>query len=135
MKLAMAAGACAVVLASCQMAQARITRITITRVDSPAFEGRSFGGVGQYEKLVGHVAGEIDPADPHNAVITDVGLAPRDARGKVAYETDIMILRPIDRSFQGQSQCLVRADQSRLDRGVSSDQRRHVRRQRPEQDC
>jgi hypothetical protein len=98
MKVALAACACAVMLAYCQMAQARITRITITRVESPTFEGRSFAGVGQYEKLVGHVAGEIDPADPHNSVITDVGLAPRNARGEVEYETDIMILRPVDRS-------------------------------------
>src|ERR1700733_1503744 len=52
MKVALAACACAVMLAYCQMAQARITRITITRVESPTFEGRSFAGVGQYEKLV-----------------------------------------------------------------------------------
>jgi hypothetical protein len=31
-------------------------------------------------------------------VITDINLAPRNAGGKVEYETDIMILRPIDRS-------------------------------------
>ena len=98
MKLALSACVCSVMLASCQMAQARITRITVTRVDLPALEGRSFGSVGQYEKLVGRVAGEIDPADPHNSVITDVGLAPRNVAGKVEYETDIMILRPADRS-------------------------------------
>jgi hypothetical protein len=81
-----------------QQALARITTLTITRVESPAFEGRSFGDVGPYEKIIGRVAGEVDPADPRNAVITDIGLAPRNARGKVEYETDIMILRPIDRS-------------------------------------
>ena len=98
MKFAGSIALLAAMLATFQTAQARITKITITRVESPTFEGQSFGTVGPYEKLVGRVGGEIDPADPHNSVITDVGLAPRNAGGKVEYETDIMILRPIDRS-------------------------------------
>ena len=98
MKFTLSAGICAALLATFQMAQARITKITIARIESPTFEGRSFGKVGQYEKLVGRIAGEIDPADPHNAIITDVDFAPRNASGKVEYETDIMILRPVDRS-------------------------------------
>jgi alpha/beta hydrolase family protein len=89
-------GALAAII-SCD-AQARITKITITKVESPTFEGRSFGNVGAYEKLVGRVTGEVDPADPHNAIITDIALAPRNAAGKVEYETDIMIFRPVDRS-------------------------------------
>ena len=44
------------------------------------------------------MTGEIDPVDPHNSVITDIGLSPRNGGGKVEYETDIMILRPVDRS-------------------------------------
>jgi hypothetical protein len=91
-------GVCAAMLASLPTAQARITKITVTRTESPTFEGRSFGNVGQYEKLAGRVEGELDPADRHNSVITDIALAPRNARGKVEYEIDIMILRPIDRS-------------------------------------
>ena len=87
---------CAVAAAT--SAQARITRISITKVESPAFDGRAFGGVGQYEKLVGRATGEVDPSDPRNAIITDIALAPRNANGKVAYETDVMIFRPIDRS-------------------------------------
>jgi hypothetical protein len=34
-------------------AQAGMTRIEITRIESPTFDGGSFGTVGQYEKLVG----------------------------------------------------------------------------------
>src|SRR5215510_10516092 len=98
MKLAIFLGVCATILATFQTAQARITKIKVTRVESPTFEGRSFGSVGQYEKLVGRVVGELDPADPRNSVITDIKLAPRNATGKVAYETDVMIIRPIDRS-------------------------------------
>src|SRR5262245_29346088 len=86
------------ILAAFQTAQARITKTKITRVESPTFEGRSFGSVGQYEKLVGRVAGELDPSDSHNLVITDIKLAPRNASGKIEYETDIMIIRPMDRS-------------------------------------
>ena len=80
------------------IAEARITRIEITRVESPTFEGTSFGAVGQYEKLVGRALGEVDPADPRNAVIADISLAPRNSRGMVEYSTDIYILRPVDRS-------------------------------------
>ena len=78
------------------LAEADITRIVIARVESPTFEGVSFGAVGQYEKLVGRAFGEVDPHDPRNAVIVDIALAPRNARGMVEYSTDIYILRPVD---------------------------------------
>lgn len=76
-------------------AHARITRIEITRVEQ-TFEGTSFGSVGKYEKLVGRAYGEVDPKDRRNAVIVDIQLAPRNAKGLVEYSTDIYILRPID---------------------------------------
>ena len=83
------------------MVEAQITRIVIDRArsESPTFEGRAFGpngSVGQYEKLRGKAYGELDPADPRNAVITDLARAPRNARGKVEYSMDIFILKPID---------------------------------------
>jgi len=78
--------------------EARITRIQITRIESPTFEGYSFGDVGQYEKLAGKIYGEVDPDDPRNAVITDIGLAPRNANGMVEYVADVYILRPVDPS-------------------------------------
>ena len=79
-------------------AEARITRIEITSVQSPTFEGRTFGpdgAVGAYEKLRGKAYGELDPNDPRNAVITDIELAPR-VNGKVQYSMDIYILKPIN---------------------------------------
>ena len=42
-------------------ADADITRIVITHVESPTFEGVSFGQVGQYEKLRLRAFGEVDP--------------------------------------------------------------------------
>ena len=86
------------VLATPLLAEAHITRIDIIRVESPTFEGTSFGEVGPYEKLVGRAFGEVDPRDPRNAVIADINLAPRNARGMVEYSTDVYILRPVDRS-------------------------------------
>lgn len=83
-------------LVALHSAEARITRIEITSVESPTFEGRSFGAVGTYDKLRGRAHGELDPADPRNAVITDLQLAPRNARGKVEYAMDVYLLRPTD---------------------------------------
>jgi hypothetical protein len=88
----------AVVCASPSRIQAHITRVEITRTESPTFEGGSFGSVGKYEKLVGRAYGEVDPSDPRNALITDIKLAPRNAKGLVEYSTDIFILKPIDPS-------------------------------------
>ena len=56
-------------------AQARITGIEIVKSE-PAFGGQTFGGAGAYERLVGRVTGELDPADPANAIIQDINLAP-----------------------------------------------------------
>jgi len=79
-------------------AEARVTHIVIdrTRSQSPTFGGRAFGTVGQYEKLRGTAFGVLDPADRHNAVITDIELAPRNRDGMVEYSTDLFILKPID---------------------------------------
>src|SRR5215207_8266835 len=77
-------------------AASRITRIVVERVEAPAFEGRSFGEVGQYEKLVGRAYGEVDPADPRHAGIVNLARAPRNARGLVEYDTDVYILKPVD---------------------------------------
>ena len=79
-------------------ADARITNIVITTKTSPAFDGQSFGSVGQYEQLDGTASGEIDPRDPLNAVIQDIDLAPQNSRGMVEYSMDLSIVKPIDTS-------------------------------------
>jgi hypothetical protein len=93
---AVAVAAAALLAAS--PAEARITSIVITAKTSPAFNGQSFGSVGQYEQLVGTAHGEVDPRDPRNAIIQDIALAPRNASGMVEYSMDINILKPIDPS-------------------------------------
>src|SRR5262245_53374505 len=82
-------------------AEARITRIEITKTE-PAFAGRTFGTVGAYERLIGKAYGEVDPRAPGNAIIQDIALAPKNARGNVEYVTDIDIVRPADRTKSNQ---------------------------------
>lgn len=76
-------------------AQARITQIEVVTVE-PFADGAEFGPAGAYERVIGAARGELDPADPANAGIVDIALAPRNARGMVEYRTDLFILRPKD---------------------------------------
>jgi hypothetical protein len=87
-----------VVLCGAPSAQARVTQVKITKTESPTFGGASFGAVGQYERISGQIIGEVDPKDPLNAIIIDIGLAPKNPNGMVTYSTDFQILRPVDRA-------------------------------------
>jgi hypothetical protein len=89
------AASAALFAAAAPDAQARTTQITITK-RAIAFGGHSFPGVGQYEIVTGIVTGEVDPADPKNAIITDIELAPRNAEGRVVYQHNFYILKPLD---------------------------------------
>jgi hypothetical protein len=90
------AGAVLLGLAVVPLAQAAVTRIEIKSVESPTFQGRTFGDVGAYEKVIGIAYGEVDPADPLNAGIVNIQLAPKNSRGFVEYSADVYILRPVD---------------------------------------
>ena len=76
-------------------AQARVTRIEITKQE-PFAAGQTFGNVGPYEKVLGRFRGELDPKNPLNAAIVDLDKAPRNARGMVEYSADFYILKPVD---------------------------------------
>ena len=78
-------------------AASHVTKIVIDKTE-PAFEGRVFGTTGAYEKLTGKAYGEVDPKDRVDKIITDIDLAPRNARGMVEYSTDVVIFRPADLS-------------------------------------
>src|SRR5215467_14266156 len=79
-------------------AEAHVKKIVIDKKVSPAFTGQSFGQTGQYETLAGRAFGELDPNDPHNAIITDIKLAPRNANGKVEYIASFFLVKPMDMS-------------------------------------
>lgn len=91
--------ACAamLLLVGARDARAHVVRIEIVSRQT-AFGGRRFGAVGQYEKIVGRAYGEVDPNDRRNAVIEDILLAPRNARGMVEYVATFTLLRPLDPS-------------------------------------
>ena len=62
----------------------------------PYAEGMSYGDVGVFEQLDGIVHFAVDPSDPANSLITDVGLAPKNAAGLVEFSADFRIVRPVD---------------------------------------
>ena len=45
-----------------------------------------------YEKLTGRFFGELDPKHPQNAVITDLGLAPRNAPRQFEPASDFRLI-------------------------------------------
>lgn len=83
-----------ILLAAALPAQAEVTRFEIVSREAPALAGRSFGAAGTAEKITARATIALDPTDPHNAVIADIGLAPRDAQGRVQAESEVVILRP-----------------------------------------
>jgi len=89
-----AASAIAVVC-SAGVAHARVTRIEILKVEPVAPGGRA-GVTAPYERIAGKAHGELDPNDPKNALITDIKLAPRNARGRVEYIATFSLVKPID---------------------------------------
>jgi hypothetical protein len=96
--LATGVAAAALTAAMPHSAQARVTKIMVESKVSPAFDGQSFGAAGQYEVLKGRAFGELDPNDPHNAIIQDIKLAPRNARGMVEYTASFQLTKPVDMS-------------------------------------
>ena len=88
--------ALAALAAAALAAEARVTKIEIATRESPAYGGVTFGDAGQYERLIGTLTGEVDPNDRRNAIIQDLQLAPRNARGMVEYRATFLLVKPID---------------------------------------
>ena len=59
---------------------------------------RPLAGEPAYEELKGRLHFAIDPLHAANRRITDVELAPRDAQGRVTWDSDVSILLPVDRA-------------------------------------
>ena len=76
-------------------ANAEVVRIEVqSRAD--VADGKPFGLAGPYERLVGKVYFAVDPDNPANAIIADIGFAPRNADGKVEFHSDFFLLKPAD---------------------------------------
>ena len=60
--------------------------------------GQSFGAAGAYEKIAGTIRFAADPAHPLNRRVTDIGLAQKNADGRVEFSGDFYLLKPVDMS-------------------------------------
>jgi len=68
-------------------ADARVVRIDIEQRETLR---------GEYQKITGLAFGELDPQNPLNAIINDLALAPRNARGNVEYSATFTLILPGD---------------------------------------
>jgi len=88
---AFAAALCMCIASS---AIAEVVRIDVKQV-APAFGGRTFGTVGAYERVDAVVHFRVDPDHPLNAGIVNVRRAPRESDGRVAFDADVVVYRPV----------------------------------------
>jgi hypothetical protein len=86
---------CALVTMLPQVTEAKVVRFVVEQ-RTPFAEGATFGETGAYQRITGTAYFEVDPHDPLNAVIVDLELAPRNARGRVEFSTPFFILTPVD---------------------------------------
>ena len=63
---------------------------------TPWLGGRSLGKAGPYEKLQGRIYFEVDPGSSEGQRVTDIALAPRNAKGRVEFSGDFVLVRPRD---------------------------------------
>lgn len=84
-----------IIFAMTASGEAGVTRVVI---ENKTVIDKDFGAAGQYELLTGHYDGELDPADRTNRIITDIQLAPRNARGRVEYSATFALAKPVDMS-------------------------------------
>ena len=106
-------------------ASAEVVSVEISE-QRPWISGREFKA-GGYELLSGIVHYEVDPLARSSLGITDIRLAPRNARGKVEFQGPFMMLRPRDPGAVERRHDL-RNRQSRLDADAGcADRIRHIR--------
>jgi hypothetical protein len=84
----------AVGLSALVAARAEVIGIEVLERSSFA-SGVNFGDAGAYEKIRGVAKFSLDPNAAANLRIVDLKLAPRDARGRVTFESPFILLRPV----------------------------------------
>lgn len=82
------AGVVGIQFAAISFAAAGVVRFEIQ-------ERSDIAGTG-YETISGRLHFEVDPGHPRNRIIADIGLAPTNAMGRVAFSSDVRIRRPKD---------------------------------------
>ena len=92
---------CLVALATCLLlatAHARVSKVVIESTLDPDPTLAATGEAGAIKRISGRAYGELDPANPLNAIIQDIALAPKNAAGKVEYVTTFQLVMPSDAS-------------------------------------
>ena len=79
-------------------ADARVSKIVIESTLDPDTTLAATGEAGTIKRISGRAYGELDPANPLNAIIQDIALAPKSAAGKVEYVTTFQLVMPSDPS-------------------------------------
>src|SRR5262249_3392562 len=85
----------ALLLACLATAEARVTKIVLNPVadsDPVLSDGAPF----PIRRITGRAFGELDPKDPHNAIIQDIRLAPKTTRGRGEYQATFQLILPSD---------------------------------------
>ena len=90
-QLGRAIGLIAAALVFAGPCSAKIVKFEILKIESPAFDGRAFGVIGTYDRILARATIAVTPDDPHKII---VDRAPRNAHGQVEATTDVEILRP-----------------------------------------
>ncbi len=75
--------------------QGAVERIDILERSLVA-DGASFGAVGPYVRLSGHLTYSVDPQSEFNTAIHDLERAPQTQDGKVVFKSDFVLVMPFD---------------------------------------
>src|ERR1700756_4558724 len=95
LRSAMAMAGAFFALVAAQLSEARVVRFAVQQ-KTPYLGGAAGGNAGPYELLQGTAYFTVDPHDRRDAVIVDLGSAPRDAQGLVEFSTPFFVLTPAD---------------------------------------
>jgi len=78
---------------------ARVVRIMVDKTEAATAAPAPDGTTREVQAVTGRAFGTLDPAAPGNAVITDIGLAPRNADGMVEYVAKFTLTKPADMAW------------------------------------
>ncbi|MDQ2640744.1 MAG: alpha/beta hydrolase domain-containing protein [Pseudomonadota bacterium] len=98
MRLLLVTRFAAAILSGCSLCAPALAEVVRLDIHStrPAFAGQRFGEVGAYEEIRATAHYRVDPAAPLNAGIANIQKAPRERDGRVAFDADVIIYRPVD---------------------------------------
>ena len=74
---------------------AKVLRVEV-KSRQPVLDGKVYGQFGDYELVNGTIYFGFDPANPMNARIVDITLAPRNSAGLVEAWANFVVLKPVD---------------------------------------